>query len=192
MLPDFEIKPGGCMSDKFLSMQMYTFQLAAGFLKELPYGRNTNKNDLGTVFAEGKGTCSTKHAILKELADENFYEGITLMLGIFRMNGTNTPPVAETLKTNGLEYVPEAHVYLRYQNQVLDFTHSGASPDFISDLLIETEIMPGEIGQAKIDLHKKYLARWLAETKELDRFTPEDLWEIREQCIADLSNRPAL
>ena len=46
------------------------------FIRDLPYGRNTNREDLGLVMKEFRGTCSSKHAFLKEIVDRNGIENI--------------------------------------------------------------------------------------------------------------------
>lgn len=59
------------------------------------------------------------------------------------MNGTNTPQVANTLTKHNLKYIPEAHTYLKYQDQYFDFTKNGSSPsDFVGYLKFEKEILP--------------------------------------------------
>ena len=40
-------------------------------IKNLPYGRNANRYDFTLVLSENKGTCSSKHAFLKDFADKN-------------------------------------------------------------------------------------------------------------------------
>lgn len=187
-LPDFEIKPCGDVATAFLQQGIFTFRDAALFVKNLPYGRNSNKDDLTTVFSDGKGTCSTKHALLKLLADECGYPEIRLMLGIFRMNADNTPAVAATLAKHGLSYIPEAHNYLKYQDRIYDLTMPGRPLRFENELLQESEMQPSAIGAAKVELHRKYLSEWLNNNKHI-AFTPDALWAIREQCIRDLSTQ---
>ena len=48
------------------------------YVKSLPYGRNNNRFEFGLVFSEGKGTCSSKHALLKKIADLMGVEATTL------------------------------------------------------------------------------------------------------------------
>ena len=55
-----------------------------------PYGRNVATSDMLAVLNERKGTCGTKHALLKSLATERALP-IRLMLGIYEMNARNTP-----------------------------------------------------------------------------------------------------
>lgn len=186
-LPDFDITSKGEISTAFVSRDLSTFYQAISFIKNLNYGRNANNDDLKTVFTDNKGTCSTKHALLKELATENGIEEIRLMLGIFKMSGTNTPKVLGTLSKHGLSYVPEAHIYLRYDTAIFDFTNPASSPaDFADDLLYETEIRPDEITAPKVKAHKTFLAQWLEENKDIG-YSLDELWNIRERCISDLS-----
>ncbi len=186
-LPDFDIRPDGEISKEFLRKGILTFLQAIEYVKNLRYGRNSNKDDLKIIFAENRGTCSTKHALLKQLAAENDFNNIQLLIGIFRMNTTNTPKVANTLSKANLMYIPEAHCYLKYDGILFDFTLQNSSPEnFANDLLFETEIAPGEISEFKIRIHKRFLERWLFENKDIP-YTQEQLWEIRELCIGDLS-----
>lgn len=185
--PDFKINSTGPISTEFVRQRVFTFQEATAFVKHLPYGRNADKSDLTKVFADGCGTCSTKHGLLKLLADENDFVGLELVLGLFKMNGRNTIAVAKTLQKNGLDYIPEAHNYLTYYNQVLDFTHSYSNPtDFAEDVMEEIIIHPNQITDYKVAYHRSYFTEWLKNNPYLN-FSIDELWEIREQCIKDLA-----
>lgn len=185
--PSFTIKSTAPISILFLEQSIYTFKEAAAFIKQLPYRRNANKNDLTSVFTDNCGTCSTKHAVLKKLADENNFEGLDLMLGIFKMNAKNTPKISAILQKNKLTYLPEAHTYLRFNNCIFDYTTIHSKPaDFINDLMEEVIVSPHQISDFKISYHKEQLAHWL-EKKPNINYTLNDIWVIREQCIQKLS-----
>lgn len=142
-----------------------------------------------TLFIDNCGTCSTKHALLKQLSDENNITQLRLMMGLFRMSPENTPKISETLKQYNLDYIPEAHNYLKWGNQILDFTSKTSKPaDFENDLIEEIEIRPDQIMDFKIAYHRKYLTDWL-ERQTAINLSLDELWTIREQCIADLSMR---
>ncbi len=184
---DFHIKPVGPVSRKFLDHNILTFMEATEFIRQLSYGRNKNKLDLTTIFADNCGTCSTKHAVLKQLAKENNVDNLKLVTGLFRMNASNTPKIAATLAQHNLDYIPEAHNYLKYGSQILDYTNKTSTPaDFENELIEESEIQPEQISDFKVKYHKQYLANWLAKQKTL-HLTLDELWKIREQCIVDLS-----
>jgi hypothetical protein len=186
---DFTIHNKGSVSSRFLQQNIHSFVQAADFIKRLPYKRNANKNDLLTVFDDGHGTCSTKHAILKQLASENNKEDLVLMLGIFKMNGSNTPKIASTLEKHQLDYIPEAHNYFRHRNHILDFTfpHSSGN-NFEQDLLEETIISIDQITDFKVAHHQHFLKKWLSENKQLP-YSFEEIWKIREECIQQLSKK---
>lgn len=188
-LPNFKIQPLGEISNEFLAREIYNFNEATNFVANLSYGRNKDKNDLKTIFTDNSGTCSTKHALLKKLADENGFSEIKLILGIFKMNSENTIEISKTLNKNNLEYIPEAHNYLKFKNQIFDFTKANSKPsDFENDLIEEIEILPSQISNYKIQLHKNHLQNWLNKNIEIE-FTLNEIWKIREQCIQDLSSK---
>jgi len=186
-LPDFKIESSGTISTACLKNNVTGFHQAVQFIKQLPYGRNADKTDLTTLFTDNCGTCSTKHAFLKQLATEHGVHSIQLVIGLYRMNAVNTPLAAKRLKAHAIEYIPEAHCYLKLNNKVYDFTMPEPGKlDFENDLLEETEITPEQITSYKISYHKKYIEGWLIDNPDLG-FSPDKLWEIRELCIHDLS-----
>ncbi len=188
-MPDFnfQINPGKSISEKFLEIGITDFISASSFVRQLPYRRNTDKYDLMKIFRENCGTCSTKHALLKELANENSIPGIRLMLGIYRMNEQNTPDIGNTLLKYKMDFIPEAHNYLRIENAIADYTfEKTVTENFERELLTEMEITPQQIGEFKINFHKKFLLNWLGENKSVN-LSPVELWSIREECIEKLS-----
>lgn len=186
--PDFEIKSKGQISKEFIDRNILTFNQASIFVRQLAYGRNADKNNLASVFTDNCGTCSTKHALLKKLADENNFEKVKLVVGLFKMNKKNTPEISETLQKNQLEYIPEAHCYLKFEDQIIDLTKINSKPtDFLDDLIEEIEISPEQITDYKVNYHKNYLVTWLDKNEQID-LSINDIWKIREQCIKDLAD----
>ena len=185
--PDFIIQSKGRISKEFINRNILTFKQALLFVKQLDYGRNEDKNNLATVFTDNCGTCSTKHALLKKLADENNFEEVKLLIGLFKMNKVNTPEISKTLQRNQLEYIPEAHCYLKFEDQILDLTKINSDPaDFLDDLIEEIKILPEQITDYKVNYHKNYLVTWLDNNKEIN-LSLNEIWKIREQCIQDLA-----
>ena len=156
------------------------------YVRKLPYGRTSNRSDLSLVFSEQQGTCSSKHALLKAVANENKIADVRLILCIYKMNKINTPGIGNALSKHKISYIPEAHCYLQIGPKKLDCTSTEADLDRIKmDILEEIEITPEQVGQFKIDYHQAYLKGWLKREK-LDLSFAE-IWAIREQCIANLS-----
>lgn len=186
--PDFDIKSMGQISKEFTDRNIVTFNQASLFIRQLAYGRNADKNNLATVFTDNCGTCSTKHALLKRLADENEFEKVKLIVGLFKMNKKNTPQVSSTLQKYNLEYIPEAHCYLKFEDKIIDLTKLNSKPtDFLDELIEEIEILPEQITDYKVNYHKNYLASWLDKNKQIN-LSLNELWEIREECIQKLSD----
>jgi len=113
--PEFDIQATGVVSGAMRQSGLHTFGAAMDWVRRLPYGRNTDKEAPLALFSERRGTCSTKHALLKRLAAEHRYDDIRLYIGIFEMNAVNTPAVASTLQAHNLACIPEAHCYLKYR-----------------------------------------------------------------------------
>lgn len=186
--PDFKIKSKGQISKEFVDRNILTFREASIFVRQLAYGRNADKNNLASVFTDNCGTCSTKHALLKKLAVENNFEKVKLIVGLFQMNKINTPEISETLDKYQLEFIPEAHCYLKFEDQIIDLTKINSNPtDFLDDLIEEIEISPEQITDYKVNYHKNYLVTWLDKNEQVS-YSLNDIWKIREQCIQDLAD----
>jgi hypothetical protein len=178
----------GAITSAFLRLGNQTFRSAGQYTQALPYGRNSHPGDPLIVLTEKRGTCSTKHALLRRLAIEQNLD-IVLVLGIYEMSEQNTPGVGAVLAKYGLAILPEAHCYLRMAGNRIDVTGAAyrglAEP--IADFLHEEDIDPTQITNYKTDLHKQYLSRWIADNGGLGGRSLADIWKIREECIASLS-----
>lgn len=157
------------------------------YIQNLPYGRNLNRTDLGLVIREQKGSCSSKHALLKAIADLNSISNVTLILGIYKMNALNTPKIGDELSKYQLEYIPEAHCYLKINGERKDVTTTNSQFETLKkDILMELEIEPHQVAEFKVDYHKKFIIQWIKASKI--PFDFESIWSIREQCIANLAS----
>lgn len=158
------------------------------FVKNLPYGRNKNRTDFGLVLSEKKGTCSSKHALLKSIAKLNNLPHIKLIIGIYRMTELNTPKIGNELTKNSIDFIPEAHCYLKIDNKRIDFTSKKADFHKIEkDIIQEKEIEPHQVVEFKVDHHKKFLKNWIKDSNSLFEF--HEIWAIREKCIENLTKQ---
>ena len=186
--PAWPLRPGREITAQFLALGLTDFRQGAAYLNQLPYGRNSYREDGRAVLQEGRGTCSTKHALLAALAEEQRLDDLALTLGWYRMTEANTPGVGAVLAQCGLPYVPEAHCYLRFREQRVDITRSGQAPsEPIAQLWRETSIAPGQIGAYKTAWHQRLVREWAATCEIAGGRSWEDIWRIREACIAALS-----
>ncbi|CDT22702.1 conserved hypothetical protein [Sphingobacterium sp. PM2-P1-29] len=185
---NFEIlSSNDLISKTFLNAGINTFQKAGSWVSNLTYRRNHDKENELALFTDLCGTCSTKHALLKRLADENGSHELKLILGLFKMDGNNTPAIKDIMKEHNLPYIPEAHNYLRVSNYIMDFTGIGINETkFELDLLQEIEIQADQITDFKVQYHRGYLAQWIEDNKI--PYSLDELWSIREECIGLIGN----
>jgi hypothetical protein len=187
MLPDIALKNVGKLSFDFLAQDIADVRAAGRYLYQLPYGRNTDRSDYRLVIPEGRGTCSTKHALLAALAQEQQLP-VSLTLGIYEMHDRNTPGVGRILDRYELSFIPEAHCYVIYSGARIDVTRSGLEPtEPISRFLYEETISPEQIGGYKVRVHQQFLQRWSAQTALTQPRSFAEIWNIREECIAALA-----
>ncbi len=181
----------GIISDEFLNRNIRDFHAACEYISNLPYKRNLDKSNIQCVFNDLGGTCSTKHAVLRKLALENKHPEIRLILGIFKMDSEYAFKIKNTLQKFNLNYIPEAHNYLKIEDEYFDFTKPDSHyKQFKNKLLIEKEIEYNEITSVKVSFHKDFLMRWIAEENIL--YNLDEIWKIREQCIKDLQQNDTI
>lgn len=181
---------GGNITTAFLRYGVLDYKAAARYVSQLPYGRNGEVAVTTAVLHEGCGTCSTKHALLRRLAAEQGLD-IVLVLGIYEMNQQNTPAVGPVLERYGLSSLPEAHCYLRVDENRVDVTHDRKKGQSTPMLVFrhEEDIAPEQIGDYKIELHRRFMSRWMAETDAGVGRSLDEVCRIREECIRVLSGR---
>ena len=187
---NFQLSKSKVLSKLVIDLGMTSFFDLYKHVHQLPYGRNSNRYDLELVIKEEMGTCSSKHAFLKQVAIENNFDKLSLWIGIYKMNAKNTTGINSVLEKHNLDYIPEAHCYLKHDNRRYDITFpESTSLKFEDFLLIEEEIIPEQIGLYKVNMHQDYLKKWIKTSNIAYSF--EDIWKVRENCILALQNKKA-
>src|SRR5216684_584149 len=176
-LPASKLKPVGPVAAAFIALNLEDYRAAARYLRGLAYGRNSNRTDPLAVLRERRGTCSTKHALLARLATEQQLP-IRLLLGIYEMNGRNTP---------GVGRVPEAHCYVMYNDNRIDITRAVDGAEPIAKFLHEEVISPDQIADYKVSVHHHFLRNWIGTAATSRAMSLDAAWKIREECIAALA-----
>ncbi len=184
-MKNFKIKSTENLSQKALTLGLHSYLDLVNSIQKIPYGRNSERGNLELVFTENRGTCSSKHALIQAIATENNFNDLKLILGIYKMTVINTPNIGNVISENHLSYLPEAHCYLKYQNETIDITTAHSDFEKIKNSIIEElEIKPFQIEQFKIDYHKNFIQKWIIQEKI--PFTAAEIWVIREKCISNL------
>lgn len=181
MIPNFNLTTSGHISNYFIGNEITTFYDAIKYVQKLHYGRSKLAYPLN-ILEDKRGTCSTKHALIKELAQENNIHSIKLHMCIYPMKEKNTTGVGKILDRYKLDYILESHVYLYYDDERYDFTFPEKSDmKWENDILIETEIDVDQITDFKIEYHKNILQDWIK--RDGLKFSLKEMWQIRESCI---------
>lgn len=184
-MKNLKIYGNGKISNWFLEHNIDNFWNAFEYVKHLKYGRISNKQVPFLVLTEKKGTCSSKHNVLKMLADENDFDKIILMLCIFKMNKDNTPEISNIIEKYGIDFIPEAHNFLMFNNKVYDATKnfsSGKVPT--DDIIISKPVQLAYNIKHKEDFHKEYIL----DNSEMWKYHPKKMWSIREEAINSIIN----
>jgi len=189
-LPDIALQGAGETTALFLARGLGTLREAARYLWALPYGRISDGLRPDLVLHEGRGTCTTKHALLASLAAEQGI-GLALMVGVYEMTERNTPGVGRVLDRYGLDAVPEAHCYVVWEGERIDITRRVKAPEAITIFLHEELVSPTGLAAYKMPLHRQCLSAWRGrDATGGATYSLEELWRIREDCIAALEAAP--
>ncbi len=164
-------------------MGIIDFQQACEYVKNIRYQRTSVKSNLLLVLEEKRGTCSSKHALLKKLIEENNISDIDLKIGFYKMTAQNTPGL-EKMIPGSVPYIPEAHAYLVFNNRRFDFTRANGKPLEDEAILKEISISADEIGPKKEQIHKNFIEDWCKK----NNLNFSEIWQIRESCIEKLSS----
>ena len=185
-VPNGTLALNGPISQLFLSEGIQTYSQAVQRVHQLPYGRNSDRSAFDRIFEENRGTCSTKHAALAALAQEQKLP-VELALIIGRLDRKLHPGCASLLERIDCEYLPEAHCFLQSPLGDCDISFPEQSSVPRMKTLQRYSIQPHEIGEAKERLHRKFLSKWM-ETEGIGSYTFNEVWSLREQWIQELTN----
>jgi hypothetical protein len=121
VFPNKAIINAGIISNHLLNSGINNFLDACRYVQGLPYGYNSDRDDLMILFKEMMGSCTTKHAVIAILAAELDIP-ISKLIGIYPMTETIVTGTNIILNKYNLPYVPMIHCFLEYTGQWVDLT----------------------------------------------------------------------
>jgi hypothetical protein len=121
VFPDKPIGDAAPLSMTFLNLGIRRFHQACRYVHELPYGYNSNREDVMILFREKKGSCTTKHAVIATLAAE-LGLAVEKSVGIYAMSENLVTGANQILEKFRLPYVPMVHCFLMYENHRVDLS----------------------------------------------------------------------
>lgn len=184
IFPNVPIEPSGIISEKFLSLGISTFVEACRHAHGIPYGYNSDRDDIMILFKEKMGTCTTKHAVIAALAEE-LNIGVNKNIGIYAMTEeivTGTKPILE--KYN-LPYIPIVHCFLEYDNYRVDLTEGNQNGKNISieQFLYTVKVTPNISGKDEYQLYRKVLTENVLKRDELRGIKTATILHAREEGL---------
>lgn len=190
VFPDTKILQKGPVSDEFLRIGIDSFAGACRYVHKLPYGYNSDRDDLMILFKQGMGTCTTKHAIIATLAQELSLP-IVKHIGIYEMTEEIVTGTEAILEDYDLPYVPMVHCYLSYEPFRVDLTEGNQNGKKRSiDRFLYTEgVTPALSAKDEYLLYRKALKDCILLRKELGTTDIKRILHAREQGIKLLKSK---
>jgi hypothetical protein len=185
VFPNAVIRASGPVSNKFLSMGIDGFLDACRFVHELPYGYNSDRDDLMILFKEKLGSCKTKHAVVATLAAESGLP-IKRAIGIYAMTEGLVTGTGKILIKYGLPYVPMLHCFLVYGEHRVDLTegNNNGKNRSIEDFLYTETVIANISEKNEYRLYRKALKDLILTKNELNGIDLKRILHAREEGLA--------
>ncbi len=184
IFPDKPISNVGIISAKFLNLGIDSFIDACRYVHTLPYGYNTDRDDLMILFRENLGTCITKHAVIATLAKEmNLL--IAKNVGIYAMTEEIVTGTNEILEKFKLPYVPMVHCFLVYGEFRVDLSegNNNGKNRSIEDFLYIQSVEPNISAKDEYVLYRKALKDHILARKEMVGVDITQILHAREEGL---------
>lgn len=184
VFPDKPIPDVGVISNKFLSLGIHTFIEACRYVHTLPYGYNSDRDDLMILFKENKGTCTTKHAVIANLAVE-LNIPIEKNVGIYAMTEEIVSGTKKILKKYDLPYVPMIHCFLVYGKYRVDLSegNNNGKKRPIDEFLYSQQVEPNISAKDEYLLYRKALKDQILRRTEMEGIEIRQILHAREEGL---------
>jgi hypothetical protein len=184
VFPDGPISGPGVISQKFIALDIHSFLDACRYVHRLPYGYNSDKDDLMILFKEELGTCTTKHAVIGTLAEELGLP-VKKNIGIYRMTEKIVTGTGAILTKYGLPHVPMLHCFLVYGRYKVDLTEGNRNGKncAIADFLHTEKVIPNIAGKDEYLRYRKALKEKILPLDELKGVDMQRVLHAREEGL---------
>jgi hypothetical protein len=183
-LPDKEITAVGEMSNKFLELGINSFKEACLYVHNMEYGYNSDKDNKMILFIEGKGSCTTKHGVIAELAEEldiPLYKKV----GIYKFTEEISTGTDEILKKYNLPYVPMVHCFLVFEDLRFDLTegNNNGKNTSIEEFIHDEKVIPFITRVDEYKLFIQVLKEKVLTSPEMNDVDRKTVLKAREEAI---------
>jgi hypothetical protein len=182
---DKTIHNAGPITSTFMALGIGTFREACRYVHELPYGYNSDRDDLMILFKENMGSCTTKHAVIATLATE-LDIAIEKSIGIYPMTDALVTGAEKILRKYGLPYLPMVHCFLVYGNQRVDLSEGNRNGKNgpIGNFLHTERVSPNISARDEYLIYRKALTQNLLMRPELRGVDLKTVLKAREEGLA--------
>jgi hypothetical protein len=184
VFPDKKIENTGVVSKKFLSLDINTFQDACRYVHQLPYGYNSNKDDVMVLFKEKMGTCTTKHMVIATLARE-MHLPVTKTICIYAMTEEIVTGTDDILNKYDLPYVPMIHCFLEFDQYRVDLTegNNNGKNRSIEEFLYTQKLIPNITAKDEYRLYRQALTDKVLSRGEMAHADMKTVLHAREEGV---------
>lgn len=184
IFPEKPFSGGSPIKDRFLSLGIHSFLDACRFVHNLPYGYNSDRDDLMILFKEKKGTCTTKHAVIATLA-EDLGLPVDKHVGIYAMTEALVTGTDRILSDYHLPYIPMIHCFLVHGNQRVDLTegNDNGKKKPLNDFLFTEKVKPNITGKDEYLLYRKALTERILKRPEMEGVNIRTVLHAREEGL---------
>jgi hypothetical protein len=185
MLSDKPIIDAGIVSREFLHRGVASFVGACRYVYRMPYGYNSDRDDLMILFKEAKGSCTTKHSVIGTLAQELDLP-VNKTIAIYAMTEAIVTGTDRILEKYGLPYVPMIHCFLAYDRYRVDLTegnHNGKNQP-IGEFLHTQQVVSNISGKEEYLIYRKTLTDSILAREELNGADIKTILHAREEGLA--------
>jgi hypothetical protein len=178
------------ISKKFRSLGITTFWNACEYVHRLPYGYNSNRDDIMILFKEGYGTCSTKHAVIAVLAEELAIP-VVRMFGIYAMKEDLVTGADHILVKFKLPYVPMIHCFLAYGFHWVDLTegNDNGKNHPIKDFIYTKKVVSNLSEKSEYLIYRTALVNHILPREETKDLELSNVLRARSEGVALLKSK---
>ena len=184
VFPDKLITEAGPVSKEFLGLGIRSFHEACRYVHELPYGYNSDRDDLMILFKEKMGTCTTKHVVIATLALE-MEMPIQKNVGIYAMTEEIVTGTNDLLAPFNVPCIPMLHCFLVYEKFRVDLTEGNRNGKnrSIEDFLFVQKVDPNISAKDEYMIYRKALSEVILKRPEFKGTDLKSILQAREEGL---------
>jgi hypothetical protein len=193
LFPDKPIGGEEPMARTFLGLGIATFHDACHYVHRLPYGYNSDRDDLMILFKENKGSCTTKHAVIATLAAE-LELPIHKKVGIYAMSEALVTGTRDILVRHRLPYLPMVHCFLDSLGHWVDLSegnHNGKNGP-IDHFLFTADVAATISAKDEYRLYRQAVKDHVLSRPEMEGVDMKTVLKAREAGLALLKHNLSL